>query len=92
MRKTFIIYGTQALRALRSVGITFRLLASSKTITMSLEREEKRMMNMSTARRKPPALKSKAKEEVNRKAIIWVGAALGVVIVAMALLIIFTNN
>jgi hypothetical protein len=59
---------------------------------MSIEREEKRMMNMSTARRKPPTLKSKPKEEVNRKAIIWVGAALGIVVVAMALLIIFTNN
>jgi len=46
---------------------------------------------MSSARRKPPALRTKPKEEVNRKAIIWLGAAFGIVVVAMALLIALTN-
>jgi len=49
------------------------------------------MMIMSSARKKPPALKAKPKEEVNRKAIIWLAAAFGVIVVAMALLMILTD-
>jgi len=49
------------------------------------------MMLMSSARRKPPTMRTKPKEEVNRKAIIWLGAAFGVVVVVMALLIVLTD-
>ncbi|HUC93521.1 MAG TPA: hypothetical protein VMS09_16135 [Paenibacillus sp.] len=46
---------------------------------------------MSTARRKPPAMKRKPKEEVNKKALIWIGASIAAVVVAMALLLIFNG-
>ncbi|WP_268894379.1 hypothetical protein [Paenibacillus silvestris] len=40
------------------------------------------------SKRKPTAVNRRAKEEVNKKAIIWTGAILVVVIVAMTLLLI----
>ncbi|WP_173275528.1 hypothetical protein [Paenibacillus sp. NEAU-GSW1] len=46
---------------------------------------------MSSAKRKPPALKTKPKEEVNKKAIVWIGAAIGVVVIAVAVLLIVSN-
>ncbi|WP_314003230.1 hypothetical protein [uncultured Paenibacillus sp.] len=58
---------------------------------MGLEFVEKRMIAMSTARRKPPAMKRKPKEEVNKKALIWIGASIAAVVVAMALLLIFNG-
>ncbi|WP_223298948.1 hypothetical protein [Paenibacillus darwinianus] len=52
---------------------------------------EKRMIAMSTARRKPPTMKQKPKEEVNRKALIWIGVSIAAVVIAMALLLIFNG-
>ncbi|MFF2481586.1 hypothetical protein [Paenibacillus sp. NPDC058071] len=43
---------------------------------------------MSTAKRKPPALKTKPKEEVNKKALVWAGSIVGIVVVAVAVLLI----
>lgn len=40
------------------------------------------------SKRKPTAVNRRAKEEINKKAIIWTGAILVVVIVAMTLLLI----
>lgn len=42
---------------------------------------------MSVAKRKPPARPRSQKEEVNKKALIWLGIAFGVVVVAMGTLI-----
>jgi len=43
---------------------------------------------MSTAKKKPPVTsRPKQKEQVNKKALIWIGAALGVIVVVMAVLI-----
>ncbi|MBD2872807.1 hypothetical protein [Paenibacillus arenilitoris] len=46
---------------------------------------------MSAAKRKPATMKAKQKEEVNKKALIWVGSIVGVVIVAVAVLLIVTS-
>ncbi|WP_168735449.1 hypothetical protein [Cohnella fermenti] len=44
---------------------------------------------MSHAKKKPPVLPhSKQKEEVNKRALIWVGAAIAVVVVVVAVLLI----
>lgn len=45
---------------------------------------------MSQAKRKPPIMKSKPKEEVNKKALIWIGAITGVIVVAIAVLLVTT--
>ncbi|WP_239615285.1 hypothetical protein [Cohnella mopanensis] len=43
---------------------------------------------MSTAKKKPPVTsRSKQKETVNKKALIWIGVAFGVIVVVMALLL-----
>jgi hypothetical protein len=43
---------------------------------------------MSTAKKKPPITsRPKEKEHVNKKAIIWIGVALGLIIVVMAVLL-----
>lgn len=48
-----------------------------------------RLMNMSTAKKRPPtSTRPKQKEEVNKKALIWVGVAIGVIIVIMATLLV----
>lgn len=44
---------------------------------------------MSQAKKKPPVLKSKPKEEVNKKALVWIGSILLVIVIAMVLLLIF---
>ncbi|WP_181438657.1 hypothetical protein [Paenibacillus sambharensis] len=41
-----------------------------------------------SARRKPPVMKAKPQETVNRKALVWIGAAAAVVIIGMAVLLI----
>lgn len=46
---------------------------------------------MSSPKRKPATIKAKPKEEVNKKALIWLGSIAGVVIIAVALLLIFTS-
>ncbi|CAM3110799.1 hypothetical protein [Paenibacillus lupini] len=43
---------------------------------------------MSTAKRKAPAMKTKPKEEVNVKALAWIGAVVVVIIAAVAVLLI----
>ncbi|PRX71366.1 hypothetical protein B0G52_109164 [Cohnella sp. SGD-V74] len=43
---------------------------------------------MSTHKKKPPVTsRPKEKEQVNKKALIWIGAAVGLVIVVMAVLL-----
>ncbi|NIK77339.1 flagellar basal body-associated protein FliL [Paenibacillus castaneae] len=46
---------------------------------------------MSSAKRKPATMKVKPKEEVNKKALIWVGAIVGVVVIAVAVLLIVSS-
>lgn len=46
---------------------------------------------MSAAKRKPATMKAKSKEEVNKNALIWIGSIFGVLVVAIALLLIFTS-
>jgi hypothetical protein len=46
---------------------------------------------MSAAKRKPATMKVKPKEEVNRKALVWVGSIVGVVVIAVSALLIFTS-
>lgn len=36
-------------------------------------------------------MKAKPKDEVNKKALVWIGSIVGVVIVAVALLLVFTS-
>lgn len=43
---------------------------------------------MSAAKRKPPVLKTKPKEEVNKKALVWIGVAAAVIVAAVAVLLI----
>jgi hypothetical protein len=44
---------------------------------------------MSQAKKKPPMMKTKPKEQVNKKAMVWIGSIIGVIVLAMALLLIF---
>ncbi|MGG4143234.1 hypothetical protein ABEW34_08885 [Paenibacillus algorifonticola] len=46
---------------------------------------------MSSPKRKPPTVKAKTPEEVNKKAIVWIGAAVGVVIVAVTVLLLVSG-
>jgi hypothetical protein len=46
---------------------------------------------MSAAKRKPATMKQKPKDEVNKKALIWIAASVGVVIIAVSALLIFTS-
>ncbi|MFD0714055.1 hypothetical protein [Paenibacillus sp. GCM10027626] len=42
---------------------------------------------MSQTKRKPPVLKSKEKEEVNKKALVWIGASLVAIIALVTMLL-----
>ncbi len=46
---------------------------------------------MSSPKRKPATIKAKPKEEVNKKALIWLSSIVGVIIITIALLLIFTS-
>ncbi|WP_179090311.1 hypothetical protein MHI37_19450 [Paenibacillus sp. FSL H8-0548] len=46
---------------------------------------------MSSPKRKPATIKAKPKEEVNKKALVWIGSVVGVIVVAIALLLVFTS-
>ncbi|WP_169082031.1 hypothetical protein [Paenibacillus sp. PL91] len=46
---------------------------------------------MSSPKRKPATIKAKPKDEVNKKALIWISSIVGVVVVAVALLLVFTS-
>ncbi|MGM0881167.1 MAG: hypothetical protein ACQEXQ_09000 [Bacillota bacterium] len=46
---------------------------------------------MSAAKRKPATMKVKPKEEVNKKALIWIGSIVGVIIIAVSVLLIFSS-
>jgi hypothetical protein len=47
-----------------------------------------RLIFMSTARKKPPVTsRPKQKETINKKALIWIGVAFGIIVVVMALLL-----
>lgn len=50
-----------------------------------------RLIEMGAAKRKPATLKAKPKEEVNKKALIWIASIVGVVFVAVAALLIVTS-
>lgn len=43
---------------------------------------------MSTAKRKAPTMKVKPKEEVNKKALVWIGSVIAVVVIAVAVLLV----
>ncbi|GBG12239.1 MULTISPECIES: hypothetical protein [Paenibacillus] len=43
---------------------------------------------MSAPKRKPATMKVKPKEEVNKKALVWIGSIVGFVIVAVSVLLI----
>lgn len=42
---------------------------------------------MSAVRKKPPAMKQKPKDEVNKKAILWIAVAFAVIVIAMTVLL-----
>ncbi|GBF74471.1 hypothetical protein PA598K_02818 [Paenibacillus sp. 598K] len=42
---------------------------------------------MSATRKRPPALPSKQKEEVNKKALIWLGVAFAVIVIGVSVLL-----
>lgn len=46
---------------------------------------------MSQAKKKPPIMKSKHKEEINKKALVWIGSIFAVIVVIMAVLLIIDN-
>lgn len=46
---------------------------------------------MSAAKRKPATMKVKPKEEINKKALIWIGSIVGVIIIAVSVLLIFSS-
>lgn len=46
---------------------------------------------MSAAKRKPATMRVKPKEEVNKKALIWICSIVGAVVVAVSALLIFTS-
>ncbi|WP_176707719.1 MULTISPECIES: hypothetical protein [Bacillales] len=46
---------------------------------------------MSSPKRKPATIKAKPKDEVNKKALIWISSIVGVVVIAVALLLVFTS-
>ncbi|WP_200961393.1 hypothetical protein [Paenibacillus sp. Soil522] len=46
---------------------------------------------MSSPKRKPATIKAKPKEEVNKKALIWLSSIAGAIIITIALLLIFTS-
>ncbi|WP_192043551.1 hypothetical protein [Paenibacillus rhizovicinus] len=43
---------------------------------------------MSQAKKKPPIMKSKQKETVNKKALIWIGSIFVVIVIVMTVLLI----
>lgn len=45
---------------------------------------------MSATRKRPPALPSKPKEEVNKKALIWLGVAFAVIVIGVSVLLILS--
>lgn len=46
---------------------------------------------MSQAKKKPPIMKAKPNQETNKKALIWIGSILAVIIVVIAVLLIIDN-
>lgn len=44
-------------------------------------------MNMSTTKKKPPITRSKQSEQVNKKALIWIGAVIVVIVIAVGVLL-----
>lgn len=46
---------------------------------------------MST-KRKPPTIAQKPKEEVNKKALIWVGCIFAALVIVVTLLLVFSNG
>ncbi|MBU5442105.1 MULTISPECIES: hypothetical protein [unclassified Paenibacillus] len=53
--------------------------------------ERKRSFIMST-KRKPPTIAQKPKEEVNKKALIWVGCIFAALVIVVTLLLVFSNG
>ncbi|EFM12675.1 hypothetical protein PaecuDRAFT_0186 [Paenibacillus curdlanolyticus YK9] len=45
---------------------------------------------MSAPKRKAPTMKAKQVETVNKRALVWIGSIVGIIIVGMALLLILT--
>lgn len=43
---------------------------------------------MSHVKKKPPVMKAKPKEEVNKKALIWIGSIFAGIVIVMAVLLI----
>ncbi|MBM7563696.1 putative membrane protein YvbJ [Paenibacillus sacheonensis] len=46
---------------------------------------------MSQAKKRPPIMKSKQKEQINKKALVWIGSIFAVIVVIMAVLLIIDN-
>ncbi|WP_308634664.1 hypothetical protein [Paenibacillus silvisoli] len=47
---------------------------------------------MSHVKKKPPILKSKPKEQINKKALVWIGSIFAVIVIVMAVLLILDNQ
>ncbi|MFX3633781.1 MAG: hypothetical protein ACE3L7_25850 [Candidatus Pristimantibacillus sp.] len=46
---------------------------------------------MSHAKRKAPAMKTKPKEEINKKALVWIGIVVVVIVIAVSVLLIVSQ-
>lgn len=46
---------------------------------------------MSHAKRKAPVMKAKPKEEINKKALVWIGAIVVVIVIAVSVLLIVSQ-
>jgi hypothetical protein len=48
-----------------------------------------RLINMSTAKKKPPVTsRAKQQEQINKKALIWIGAILAVIVITVGVLLV----
>ncbi|WP_143044364.1 hypothetical protein [Paenibacillus sp. CF384] len=53
---------------------------------------KERLIHVSQAKKRPPIMKSKPKEQINKKALVWIGSIFSVVVIVMAVLLILDNN
>ncbi len=44
-------------------------------------------MNMSSTKKKPPVSRSKQADQVNKKALIWIGAAFAAIVIVLGVLL-----
>ena len=71
-----------------------RLRLSEKTVTIRVdvhESEIERLIVMSATKKKPPVMKTKPKDAINKKALAWIVLAFAIIVVLMAVLIVLNQ-